>query len=406
MDRRSFISGTSGYVLASTLLGDLLTPTRARAQGEAAVAITVVTILATIASKIVELMKASGPSIVDLMTLQVQMMQAISDELRAVNEGIIKILESIQDLKKVLKNVPEEVVLQFYRTNVAAQNLHYLEVISTYSKKRAASGLEEARRITQDELQNGVINKMLEARLNLQTTYYAASIPSMCTSAFVETHAMIMAGTDRIRIGEAVAAYLRWFNLVIDSEENVNSLKKQIGDQTAHYRAKRRELERGHGYSCYNGFEEQTSSNYAVCAGSTINISCTLGRAYPKYVPLVHGPLAEMTSDLQARDILSPAAVPVESEITFSNKINASGYHCKSQGVPGPRPQGCPEEAWQVSCPDLEKKLTATDKASLDEVLELEESQVLALYELYDAGIAGRAFLMSMSKALAKKGGQ
>lgn len=271
--RRQILTTGIGALLAGNTIG--FTPRIAYAQDP----LTVLTVAQT-AFSAARLLFGGGPSLVDLINLQTEMLREISQQIAIVQQGIIEILNRLDQLTDMIQNLPRDTVMELCRTRIAGLNSRYAEVLQSYDTFRSASGIAYARANTVTELTNEVLVPLREARDDLMTYHEYILTPIVCTACFTETHLMIM--TDELP-GRAQAAfdrYAAWFNSIKgDDTSGTDTLTGAISTARTQLLAIRSAINSAPAFNgtCLGDYQVLSWSNGETCGNPTWPV-CTFAK--------------------------------------------------------------------------------------------------------------------------------
>ena len=332
---------------------------RAAAQEEVA-AVVVVSAILQMVSQMVQLFKESGPGIGDLLNLQAQMLASIHEELGVINGKLNMIYGKLDELKTLLDDVPDDVVVKLFTVSIAGKSGRYEELTTTYQHELAKShNIDKAREIVVDEIAKDVIAPLREARDNLMTYHDRPSIvPSICVASFIESHAMIIAGTDKGRQSEALNRYKNWLQEALAGESPL-SIENRIA-ALAKSQAKNSAAARSDKQQACSVTPVVTPYNYCPAGGPAVFFQCTTQRIQSRPLPIRNETVADAIRDMITRGILPPEERPtfVRVESSYLSPLLADAY-CQSTEQPLANSHGvvsaqvCPSNARKPNCVGL-----------------------------------------------------
>ena len=165
----------------------------------AAIAPAVALLIAQTAISVVRLFSHGDDGIGSLMRLQVEMLMQISQQLEAIQAGVLEILNRLDQVEALIGRIPEQVVVELYRAKIAGLNGRYDELMATYKRDVDSNGIAYAQSNNAAELESELLKPLREARDVLMTYHSFGLVPILCSASFVETHAMIMANYRKSR---------------------------------------------------------------------------------------------------------------------------------------------------------------------------------------------------------------
>lgn len=256
MNRRQWIRGAistifGGHVIR--LVGVVLAvlPEAARAQ-TAEVVISAVQIGLAFA----QLFGSKGPSIVDLLNIQTEMLRSISTQLATIQKSITLLYDSLDELKALVRKLPEATVIELYKTRISGIVQQYDEELQTYALIKSAEGLASAYCKTKAEIENEILIPLRRERSGLFTHKDELTMPIICTALQTEAHAMIMAHYDNPHWTPHLNAYREWISDFLEPK-SPRYLGAVISDIEAKLEAAQKDLDRTLGLSvvrCCNDF--------------------------------------------------------------------------------------------------------------------------------------------------------
>lgn len=201
LNRRLFCRTLAGAGLATAFSMFPFVPV-----AHAAISPATVVLIVNTALSVAQLFSGGG-SVNDLLRLQVEMLKHIEAELAVIQQGILEILNRLDQIEQLIGKIPEQVVVELYRAKVSALNGRYTEILNTYNADVKDKGIAYARSKNQPELEDELLKPLRESRDILMTYSSFSLVPIICTASFVETHAMIMANYRTSRMAQAMTRY-------------------------------------------------------------------------------------------------------------------------------------------------------------------------------------------------------
>jgi hypothetical protein len=159
---------------------------------------------------VIRLCSPNGPGLDSLLSLQMDVLQAISAQLNVIQQTLVQIFNDLQYLKQIVREVPESTVIELYKAKISGAIRGYDEVMLTYEADRSHHGTDYASKQNLQEL-SGLIDQIREARQILFGYENEVTIPIVAAGMQTEIHCMIMAGIRDTRLRNALASYHNWF---------------------------------------------------------------------------------------------------------------------------------------------------------------------------------------------------
>ena len=103
----------------------------------------------------------SGGSVAELLNLQTQLLNELSQQISALNKGIVLIVDQLEDIRGLIGKVPESTVFELYRNRLAGITVLYRESMELYSDYRVQFGIEAAQSKIGDRLEEEILKLSL-----------------------------------------------------------------------------------------------------------------------------------------------------------------------------------------------------------------------------------------------------
>jgi hypothetical protein len=168
---------------------------------------------------------------------QLEMLMAMQRQLKAIGEGIEKILENVEELRNLIVNVPEETVREIQEGQVLQAQDYFMRWIEHHQRRISERGIEYAFKYAElDELEDEVIDFARRAGTSLIRERDYVRIPIIALAAFLEltggayvsVELDAEAYAERMRVRSSAAlAYRDWFKAII-ADEGDESLSAAI----------------------------------------------------------------------------------------------------------------------------------------------------------------------------------
>lgn len=207
--RRQFVS-LLGRGAAATVLA-LVYPGVASVE---AVAPAVVVAAISACLKVAEMLSPKGPSVQDLLRLQMQMLQVISLQLVEIQKGINLILDRLDELRVLVVALPSSTVMSFHKTQIYSLMQVYQEKMQAYAATTANSGAASAQKIHATDIRDRIVYPLSTSRAAFTSpaaTSTYMDVPTVASAMQIELHSMIMAGYGRADLEAVVSSYSNWF---------------------------------------------------------------------------------------------------------------------------------------------------------------------------------------------------
>jgi hypothetical protein len=192
--------------------------------------------------QIADMLGPKGPSVQDLMRLQMQMLQVISLQLVEIQKGINLILEHLEELKQLVDELPSATVMTFHKTQIQSLSQLYNEKMKAYAfALREPNGTpSSAQARYANEIRDVIVHPLSTSRAaftNPAASSTPADIPIVAVAMQIELHSLIMAGYGRGDIVAVVSSYRNWFSrMVTGSEKSIEQSLQRLRAQRAEYR--------------------------------------------------------------------------------------------------------------------------------------------------------------------------
>ena len=159
-----------------------------------------------------------GPSVVDLLNMQMELLNTIVSKLENIERGIKLILESVEEIKRLIGELPAQVVGELERRRIVGLTGTYIEIISAYQQEASSKGIAAAQRAFVDVLERDLLEPLRQERSTLLTFVEPIYIPSLSAALQAEVHGMILANYPAPRIAAALDRYSKWFAAVVSGD--------------------------------------------------------------------------------------------------------------------------------------------------------------------------------------------
>lgn len=166
-----------------------------------------------------------GSSSSGVSTIQIKMLQNISNQLEVMQREIVLILSDLEKIKEAIGEIPAATVQELKQMELQGNISHYDELMQTFVRYRLNSReflRDQARKKELDEL----LVKIRSNRTTLTNYTQYLHVPVLSSAAYMEFNCLQMLGDSPLRIAEAMTAYARYFKRVLFEGEG--SLVKQI----------------------------------------------------------------------------------------------------------------------------------------------------------------------------------
>lgn len=343
---------------------------------------------------------SQGPGIADLLRLQVEMLKQISAQLGAIQNGVLEILNRLDQIEQLIGQVPEKVVIELYRAKVAGLNGRYTEIMATYKADVDKLGIDYAQKTNGPELEMELLKPLREARDILMTYSSFSLVPIVCSACFVETHAMIMANYRHSRMVEAMHRYRDWLISVSEGTTEATlsgaiaaTQKTQAQDKGRIPMAEAQECHTyanvylpGSGSTCAQGSQP-------MAAGTYKNI-----QFIPTVLETIDPDVDKAVEAMIKSGMLSKDERPLKISVAFTQPEDKF-FACPWDKVRYPVGK---DEAWltkvmKTPCADLTGKVSDTQQ--LSPKLTQDGLRLMSLHALKGASNDGLTFLKRMEQA-------
>ena len=319
-----------------------------------------------VASQMIQMMKESGPGLIDLMNLQAEMLKKIQEQIGLINQKVNIIYGKLDELKAILNDVPDSVAIKLCEVRIAGKSGRYAELSATYQRELNLSrSIERAREAVVKEMESDVISPLREARDDLISSYrYRPSVlPSICIAAFIESHAMIMADVKASRQIEALKVYRKWLSETLEGDD-ARSIKNRISELRKAQASNTKAAVTDRQDEC-NIPVQILPNNYCPRAGMAIVFQCTTQRIQTKPLPIRDEAVADAVREMISRNILPIEDRPtfVRSIVEYTSPLRLDSY-CQSTGEPTRDARGnlpaaiCTTASRQKTCAGIQAEVT------------------------------------------------
>ena len=201
----------------------------------------------------------SGGSVAELLNLQTQLLNELSQQISALNKGIVLIVDQLEDIRGLIGKVPESTVFELYRNRLAGITVLYRESMELYSDYRVQFGIEAAQSKIGDRLEEEILKPLREIRSVFLSQSEDIIITPLAVAAKIETHCMIMSGYSTPEQRAPIKSYLLWCEdrkaaddslevQLASNRQAKETIQKERKDSAArHYALSRRFCLRGDG---------------------------------------------------------------------------------------------------------------------------------------------------------------
>lgn len=184
-----------------------------------------------------------GPGIADLLNLQAEMLKNISDQLGIIQQSIAVIFEQLEEIKILIRSLPDQVVLTLYKNKVSGLIRHYGEIMRTYAADVKNHGISYSQSKNAPEIEGEILRGLREARNVLFGYDSELVVPIVCAALQTESHAMIMANYPHSNIQSAFTSYKSWLSPFL-SKQIPASLVDEVASLEADVIAKMENLDK------------------------------------------------------------------------------------------------------------------------------------------------------------------
>lgn len=187
------------------------------------------------AVSVVNAISKDGPSVVDILDVQSQILVQISKQISEVMSSLELVTKDLEKIQEMIGDLPTEVVDELSKRQIQSFLRQYDELLVSYRVDKKKVGGAAARKNISEEMKGLLIEGIRKSRSVLMTSQNSINVPFVASALNVETDAMLMAGIRESRIEGAHTTYEKWFSDVINDPNY--GLNKQIEDlrtQIAH----------------------------------------------------------------------------------------------------------------------------------------------------------------------------
>lgn len=181
----------------------------------------------TIATTVMQLFGPKGYSISNLLAIQTDMLRNISQQLSVIQKGIETILEELDDIQKLLKQLPERVSSELYHRKLQGLIGTYRELMEGFISERDKNGILKAREIFNSRFEEELIKPLREVRNTLYTFNDPLHIPMLTLALHAEVHSMILNDTPQSVFLSALKRYETFLSDML-SEKNDSSITQRL----------------------------------------------------------------------------------------------------------------------------------------------------------------------------------
>jgi hypothetical protein len=170
-----------------------------------------------IANSTFQLFSPKGYSISNLLQIQTDMLLNISKQVVEIHKGVEKILKDINEVKKILGDLPTVITEKEFQVEISAILNLYKEHIESFFITRDAHGIKAAQDEFRDKFENDILRPLRLKRHELFHYNNPINIPYICASLNIEVQAMIICDyhTDKIKkiqFMTAIEKYKNWLS--------------------------------------------------------------------------------------------------------------------------------------------------------------------------------------------------
>jgi len=378
--RRDFLAVPGKAIAGATLLSsaNLVQPTYA------AITPTVVAQIVSTGLGIAGIF--GGDSTQALLKLQAEMLQKISQQLNVIQLGIVQILKQLDEVKRLIGDVPDAVALKLYENEMnALMTDRYAELMDEYRTFGYPNRSDDAKTKWLHTLEVELLRPMRRARdlLMVGIPDTVSLVPIICSASVVETHAMAYAAYSKERMLPAIKSYRNWIATVLDKPDN--SINARIAATRKDRESTLKETpDNVHGFKCLKGNSEKDRPPAlpgVEMFGTVEDIDYYYDYANPLTLP--NGFPPEVTQAVKAmtdQKILKDDELPTLGWGKF-----ATNSYTVQQGVASLPICGPITAARQAQISELSDKLTT------------QGYQLMSLRSMQTAASAGIAFLDTLS---------
>jgi hypothetical protein len=151
--------------------------------------------------------KGGGPGTNSLLRAQAQMLRAISQQLSVLNNKINEIWLQLDEIKKVLRDIPDEVVRTYYQDTLWSHIDNSHRLLSTFAEHLQDKGRAYALSVNQGEAANRLYD-IRTARSSLLRTGSIVFTPVLCAAWYTELQLMMnVREFEKVDVRKAAEAY-------------------------------------------------------------------------------------------------------------------------------------------------------------------------------------------------------
>jgi hypothetical protein len=193
------------------------------------------------ASSIAQLF-ASGPSLVDLINAQTEMLKNIGERLTNIEKGIADLLERTDELRTLIGHAPRQTVIELYNARLRGLFHQDRELMEAFAIAVDERGIANARKLLQPRFEAEILGPLRTVLRDVLALEEVATIPIVARTLDVEVRMMLMLDyhihqSEVLRA--ALNAYERWFEGVQSkSDDSVARLTQAARGERADLRVK------------------------------------------------------------------------------------------------------------------------------------------------------------------------
>lgn len=171
--------------------------------------------IATVAAS---LFGSKGNPVKDLLEMQAALLRNILTQLSELQNGVSKIAVGIDELKKLVGEIPHQTVDLLYRTQLETKISQYKEILEGYTDELILHGKDVAITEYKDQIIHELLGPIQELRTKIFSDKDPLDIPliNFCLQVEIAAMLIVVHNIPKTRIQNALEEYQNWFNGFLD----------------------------------------------------------------------------------------------------------------------------------------------------------------------------------------------
>lgn len=180
-----------------------------------------------IATTAMQLLGPKGPSTMDLMEIQTDMLRKISAQISLIQQNTELILEQLGELNRLINELPKETAYEICKKKLEGLLGSYNEIIDGFIREREKIGINSAHTVYDNLIEEELLRPLRETRNILFTDENPIDLPLVALCLQAEVHLSILCNNSHSKIIAALKRYSEWVKLLQDETRN-NSIPNRM----------------------------------------------------------------------------------------------------------------------------------------------------------------------------------